>query len=471
METTDLTQNIISLTKRKGFIFPSSEIYGGIGGFYDFGPLGVEMKNNIKRAWWQAMVQERDDIFGLDAAIVMNPKTWEASGHVANFTDPLVECKGCHKRFRADHLVEKFKYSKKFDEHEFAKEDLGDMSRMLLHIRCPECACELTPPRQFNLMFKTFVGPVEDDATKVYLRPETAQGIFVNYKNILDTQRTKLPFGVAQIGKAFRNEITPGNFIFRQREFEQMELEYFVKPGQDEKIFDEWVTRRMDWYVKYLGLRADNLRIRPHEKTELAHYAKACVDVEYKFPFGWSEIEGIANRRDFDLTQHQQHSGADMKYFDDATGESYIPYVIEPSCGVERILFAAICDAYHEIEGGRTTTTESTKEVEVMLKFARRLAPVKVAILPLLKNKPELVSKAREVYALLRSRFMCRYDEIASIGRRYRRQDEIGTPFCVTIDFDTLANGDVTVRDRDTMEQVRIKIDNLVDYVGKQLEQ
>lgn len=463
-------QKIISLTKRKGFVFPSSEIYGGIGGFYDFGPLGAELKNNVKRAWWKAMVQESDEIFGLDAAIVMNPKVWEASGHVECFTDPLVECYACHKRFRADHLVEKYRTSKKFDEHDFKPGELNDIGKMLAKIECPECLGKLTPPRQFNLMFKTFVGPVENDATKVYLRPETAQGIFANYRNILDTQRAKLPFGVAQIGKAFRNEITPGNFIFRQREFEQMELEYFVKPGEDEKIFDAWVERRMDWYVRYLGLKKENLRIRPHAKDELAHYAKACVDIEYQFPFGWSEIEGIANRRDFDLTTHQKHSGIDMKYFDEATGESFVPYVIEPSCGVERLLLAVICDAYTEVAGGRTTTTEATKESEVVLKFSKKMAPYKVAVLPLLKNKSELVGKAREIHRTLKNHFVCQYDEVASIGRRYRRQDEIGTPFCVTIDFDTLEKNDVTVRDRDTMQQVRIGVNDLVAYLRDGIE-
>ena len=435
----DLLQNIISLTKRKGFIFQSSEIYGGMGGFYDFGPLGVQLKKNIKDAWWRAMVQERDDVFGLDAAIIMNPQAWVASGHVAGFSDPLSECKKCHKRFRADHLDDKTK--------------------------CPECGGEMTEARQFNLMFKTFVGPAEDTASVAYLRPETAQGIFAEYKNILDTQRAKLPFGIAQIGKAFRNEITPGNFIFRQREFEQMELEYFCKPGTDEQIHQEWVERRLDWYSSYLGIKKENLRVRPHEKSELAHYAKACVDIEYKFPFGWSEIEGIANRQAFDLTQHQKHSGVDLTYFDEETKQRYIPFVIEPSCGVDRTMFAVICDAYQEISGGRTTTTEATKETEIVLKFSKDMAPIKVAVFPLVKNKPEIVAKAREIYQMLKPHFMCKYDEVASIGRRYRRQDEIGTPYCVTIDFETLEKGEVTVRDRDTMAQTKIKIDALKDYL------
>jgi glycyl-tRNA synthetase len=464
----DITQKIISLTKQKGFIFPSSEIYGGIQGFYDYGPLGVELKNNIKNAWWRAMVQERDDIFGLDAAIIMNPAAWVASGHVSNFTDPLVECKACHKRFRADHLADKVKESEEFKKRDLSVEDAKDWAKVLEGEKCSECKGELTVPRLFNLMFKTYAGPAEDSASQVYLRPETAQGIFANYKNIIDTQRVKMPFGIAQIGKAFRNEITPGNFIFRQREFEQMEMEYFVKPGEDEKIHAEWIQRRFDWYVSALGIKKENLRIREHEKSELAHYAKACSDIEYKFPFGWSEIEGIANRQAHDLTQHQKYSGVDLNYFDETTREKYLPFVIEPSCGVERAMFAVICDAYEEIEGGRTKTTEATKEAETVLHFSKAMAPVKVAILPLLKNKPDLVNKAREVYQLLKPHFMCKYDEAGTIGRRYRRQDEIGTPYCITIDFDTLANSDVTVRDRDTMKQDRIKIGTLADYLQRQ---
>jgi glycyl-tRNA synthetase len=427
------------LTKRRGFIFPSSEIYGGIGGFYDFGPLGIELRRNIKDAWWKATVQERDDVFGLDAAIIMNPTAWVASGHVASFTDPLAECKSCHKRFRADHLTDKDK--------------------------CPECQGQMTEARQFNLMFKTFVGPAEDTASIAYLRPETAQGIFADFKTILDTQRAKIPFGIAQIGKAFRNEITPGNFVFRQREFEQMELEYFCKPGEDERTHNDWIQQRLNWYTDYLGVKKENLRVRPHEKNELAHYAKACVDIEYKFPFGWAEIEGIANRQAFDLTQHQKYSGIDLGYFDEAAKEKYIPFVIEPSCGVDRIMFAVICDAYQEIAGGRTTTTEAVKETEVVLKFSKAMAPIKVAVFPLLKNKPELVAKAREVHRMLKPCFMCVYDETGSVGRRYRRQDEIGTPYCVTIDFESLEKDDATVRDRDTMEQVRVKIRELIGYL------
>ncbi len=429
-------EKIVSFAKRKGFVFQSSDIYGGLGGFYDFGPLGVELKKNIKESWWKFMVQNREDVVGLDSAIIMNPKAWEASGHTSNFTDPLSECTGCHKRFRADHLT---------NPNE-----------------CPECGSKMMAPRNFNLMFRTFIGPVEDAASMAYLRPETAQGIFLNYKNIVDTQRVKLPFGIAQIGKAFRNEITPGNFIFRMREFEQMELEYFVRPGEDEEFFDSWVNERMKWYVEELGIKKENLRARKHDKEELAHYAKSCVDIEYKFPIGWSEIEGIASRSDYDLKQHQKFSGADLTYFDEQTKERFIPYVIEPSCGVERTFLAVLCDAYEEIEGGRTTTTESTKEIETLLRIDKKLAPVKVAILPLVKNKEDITNKAREVYETLKKHFVCEYDEVGAIGRRYRRHDEIGTPFAVTIDFDTLTNNDVTIRNRDTMKQERVKIEDLV---------
>ena len=467
-------EKIISLSKRRGFIFPSSDIYGGIGGFYDFGPLGVEMKNNIKRIWWKNVVQQRKEVVGLDSSIIMNSKIWEASGHTQHFADPLCECKKCHKRFRADHLVEKLKTPGKLDEHgTFNQEELKDIAKVIPKIKCPECGGELTPPRQFNLMFKTFIGPVEEETAKTYLRPETAQGIFVNYKNILDTQRVKVPFGIAQVGKAFRNEITPGNFIFRTREFEQMELEYFVKPGEDEKSFDYWVKERMRWYIEDLAITEEKLRIRPHRKDELAHYAKSCVDIEYKFPFGWSEIEGIANRTDFDLKQHQENSGVDLRYFDEPSAgrkQYYIPYVIEPSCGVERIMFALLCDAYQEIKGGRTETTKAAKEVEILLKLDKKLAPIKVAVLPLVKNKPELVKKAKEVFELLKPYFMCQYDEVGSIGRRYRRQDETGTIFCLTLDFESLEQNDLTIRYRDTMKQERVKIKDLIKVLKEKLE-
>jgi glycyl-tRNA synthetase len=436
-------EKIVSFTKRRGFVFQSSDIYGGLGGFYDFGPLGVELKRNIKDSWWKAMTRKRDDVVGLDSSIVMNPNIWKASGHTENFSDPLSECKKCHKRFRTDHLDDKTK--------------------------CPECGGELTEARNFNLMFRTFIGPVEDSASIAYLRPETAQGIFVNYKNILDTQRVKLPFGIAQIGKAFRNEITPGNFIFRLREFEQMEMEYFVKPGTETEIFEKIVEERMNWYVNDLGIKKENLRIRKHEKEELAHYAIGCVDVEYKFPMGWSEIEGIASRGNYDLTQHQKHSGQDLTYFEEATKERYIPYVIEPSCGVERVFLACLCDAYTEIEGGRTTTTESAKETEFLLKLNKKISPLKVAVLPLVKNKENITDKAKEVYTLLRDQFATQYDEVGAIGRRYRRHDEIGTPYAITIDFETLEDNAVTLRDRDTMEQKRVKIEDLISILKKDI--
>lgn len=436
-------EKIVSFAKRRGFVFQSSDIYGGLGGFYDFGPLGVELKKNIKDSWWKAMVRKREDVVGLDSSIVMNPNIWRASGHTENFSDPLSECKKCHKRFRTDHLDDKSK--------------------------CPECGGELTEARNFNLMFRTFIGPVEDSASIAYLRPETAQGIFVNYKNILDTQRVKLPFGIAQIGKAFRNEITPGNFIFRLREFEQMEMEYFVKPGTEDGIFKKIVEERMRWYVEDLGIKKENLRIREHEKEELAHYAKGCVDIEYKFPIGWSEIEGIASRGNYDLTQHQKHSGQDLTYYEEETKEKYLPYVIEPSCGVERVFLACLCDAYTEIEGGRTTTTESTKETEFLLKLNKGIAPIKVAILPLVKNKENITAKAREIYELLKPCFACQYDEVGAIGRRYRRHDEIGTPYAVTVDFDTLNDGAVTLRDRDTMKQERVKIEDLIPILKREI--
>jgi glycyl-tRNA synthetase len=424
---------IISFSKRKGFIFQSSDIYGGIGGFYDFGPLGVEMKRNIKSAWWKFMVHQRQNIVGLDSAIISNPTVWEASGHTSNFTDPLVECKACHKRFRADHL----------DKDE-----------------CPECGGELMEERNFNLMLKTFIGPVEGDTAVAYLRPETAQTIFTNFKNVLDTQRVKIPFGMAQIGKSFRNEITPGNFIFRTREFEQMELEFFVKPGEDEKWFEYWINERMKWYTEVLGIKKENLRIRKHEKDELAHYAKDCVDIEYKFPIGWSEIEGIASRSDFDLGQHQKYSGEELQYLDD-DGNKYIPYVIEPSCGVERVLLACLVDSYEEFEKGRTG--EGSKET--MLRLKNNISPFQVAILPLVKNKENITNKAKEIYDLLSNDFVCMYDETGTIGKRYRRQDEIGTPYSITIDFDSLEDHSVTIRDRDTMEQERVKIDDLISVL------
>lgn len=457
---------IISLAKRRGIIYPGSEIYGGISGFYDYGPIGAELKNNIKKAWWEDMVQKRDDIVGVDASIIMHPLVWKASGHVDGFTDPLAECKSCHKRFRADHLISDLKERGKLDEHGvFTEEEIKDMEKVFQKIRCPECGGPFVSPRKFNLMFKTSVGPVEEEGAITYLRPETAQGIFTNYKNILDTARVKIPFGIAQIGKSFRNEITPGNFIFRTREFEQMEIEYFVKPGADEKLHQDWIKWRMDWYFG-LGLRKENLRVREHTKDELAHYAKACVDVEYNFPFGWSELEGIANRTDYDLSQHQKYTGQDLSYFDEKEKKSYIPYVIEPSAGVDRTLMAVLVDAYQEEE----VAGVKGKEKRVVLKFHKRLAPIKVAVLPLLSNRPELVEKAKEIYQILKPHFTCQYDEVGSIGRRYRRQDEIGSLWALTIDFETLKQDDVTVRERDSMVQERVKIQDLVKVLKEKLE-
>ncbi len=417
-------EKVVSLCKRRGFIFPSSEIYGGLGSFWDYGPLGVELKRNVREAWWRAMVQERDDVVGLDAAILMHPQTWVASGHVDGFTDPLVECKACHQRWRDDMVPDGV---------------------------CPACGGEITEPRMFNLMFKTFVGPVEGEAAVVYLRPETAQGIFVNFANVLNSTRSKLPFGIAQVGKAFRNEITPGNFIFRTREFEQMEMEYFVKPGSDEEWFQYWVKERFEWYVG-LGIRRDNLRLRLHAPDELAHYARGCYDVEYLFPMGWSELEGIANRGDFDLGQHARSSGQSLTYFDEESGEHIMPYVIEPSAGVDRSLLAFLVDAYDEEPDKDGTRT--------VLHFHPALAPIKVAVLPLSRNE-KLAPLSREVYAGVRKEFRAQFDDAQSIGRRYRRQDEIGTPLGVTVDFQSLEDNMVTVRDRDSMKQIRVPIPTL----------
>jgi glycyl-tRNA synthetase len=424
---------LVSLCKRRGFIFPSSEIYGGLGSTWDYGPLGVELKRNVKEAWWRAMVQERDDMVGLDAAILMHPQTWVASGHVDGFTDPLVDCKVCHQRWRADEAQ---------DGH------------------CPACGGEITEPRMFNLMFKTFMGPVEEEASVVYLRPETAQGIFVNFQNVLNSTRRKLPFGIAQTGKAFRNEITPGNFIFRTREFEQMEVEYFVCPGSDEEWFQYWVKERFEWYVR-LGIRRENLRLRPHGQDELAHYARSCSDIEYLFPMGWSELEGIANRGDFDLSQHAQSSGQSLSYFDEEAGEHIVPYVIEPSAGVDRSVLAFLLDAYDE--------EPDKDEIRVLLRLHPALAPIKVAILPLSRNE-KLVPMARAVYAQVRKEFMAQYDDAQSIGRRYRRQDEIGTPLGVTIDFQSLEDHMVTIRERDSMKQIRVPVEVLISTLQAKLK-
>jgi len=485
-------EKLVSLAKRRGFVFPSSEIYGGLGSTWDYGPLGVLMKNNIKAAWWRAMVQERDDVVGLDAAILMHPRVWEASGHVAGFADPLVDCKACKQRFRPDHvLVQELVFGgasawvsgidaeslRKAHQRRMTKTGTFSLGQELnLHealsdvaidqISCPACDTvgSLTEPRMFNLMFKTFVGPVEEEAARVYLRPETAQGIFVNFENVQTTTRKKLPFGIAQIGKAFRNEITTGNFVFRCREFEQMELEYFVKPGTDDEWFRIWVKARVDWWTG-LGIRPESLRVRPHGKEELSHYSKATSDLEFRFAWGWAELEGVANRTDFDLTQHAKHSGKGLSYFDEEKNESIVPYVIEPSGGVDRGFLAFLTDAYVE---EMAPTGEGKEELRVALQLHPAIAPVKAAVLPLSRKEP-LVALAREVHASLRKHWSVQYDDAQSIGRRYRRQDEIGTPLCVTVDFQSLEDRQVTIRDRDTMKQVRMPIVELVPALRERL--
>ena len=437
---------MLSLAKRRGFVFQSSEIYGGLGSTWDYGPLGVELKRNVKDAWWNAVIAGRDDMVGLDAAILMHPRTWEASGHVENFSDPLVECRECNQRFREDHLLEKL--------------GLDAPANPAVKLGCPDCGGGLTEPRRFNLMFRTFMGPVEDTAHEVYMRPETAQGIFVNFANVVNSTRKKLPFGIGQIGKSFRNEITPGNFTFRTREFEQMEVEFFVKPGDEEEWLQRWVQERFEWYVR-LGIRRDNLRLRRHGPDELAHYAKDCYDIEYRFPWGWAELEGIADRTDFDLQQHAQFSGEDLRYFDDEQQERYYPYVIEPSGGVDRATLAFWLDAYDEEPDGQA--------VRVVSRLHRQLAPVAVAVLPLSRNE-RLLPTARRIHGMLNRHFRTQFDDAQSIGRRYRRQDEIGTPYCVTIDFDTLDDRKATIRDRDTMHQARVPVGELVDILRDKLE-
>jgi glycyl-tRNA synthetase len=429
-------ETIVSLCKRRGFVFQSSEIYGGLQGAWDYGPLGVEMANNIKRAWWRAMVQERDDIVGIDAAILMHPDVWRASGHVETFTDPMVDCRNCQSRFRADELE-------------------SDV--------CPHCGArgQFTEPRMFNLMLRTFVGPVEDDAARVYLRPETAQGIFVNFENVQTTTRKKLPFGIAQIGKSFRNEITPRNFIFRVRELEQMEMEYFCYPEDSRRLHEEWIEERRRWYQRF-GLKMDRLRVRAHAQEELSHYSSATSDFEYLFPIGWAELEGVAHRGDFDLTQHAKHSGKALTYFDEERKEHIVPHVVEPALGVGRCMLAFLVDGYDE-------ETDEKGEKRVVLRLHPAIAPIKVAILPLSRNE-KLTPKAREVHALVRKHWMTQYDDAQSIGRRYRRQDEVGTPLCVTIDFQTVEEDDaVTIRERDSMAQVRVPIAGLIEALRERL--
>lgn len=457
--TTDLMERIISLCKRRGFIFPGSEIYGGLANSWDYGPLGAELKKNIKDAWWKRFVRERTDVVGVDTALVMNPKVWEASGHLKNFTDPLVECKKCHERYRADQIE---------------------------GIKCPKCGGELTPARQFNLMLKTFLGPAEDSAHVAYFRPETAQGMFVNFALVVGTSRKRLPFGIAQMGKAFRNEITPGNFIFRTREFEQMEIEYFIKPPKGDEWnepFEMWLAEMKAW-LAYLGVREERLYFHEIPDGERAHYSKRTVDIEYEYPFGRKELYGLAYRGDFDLKNHMEHSGEDLRYSDPETGEKYLPHVIEPTWGVDRSVLVAMLEAYDEEEISnpmptgrrekseiRDTEKNNTEEHETraVMRFPKWLAPYKVAVLPLSK-KEELSRVAMPLYEELRKQFVCDYDETQSIGKRYRRQDEIGTPYCVTVDFDTINDRAVTVRDRDSMKQERIAIDKLGDYLKAKLE-
>jgi glycyl-tRNA synthetase len=421
---------IVSLAKRRGFVFPSSEIYGGMAGFWDYGPLGVELKSNIKAAWWRHMVTLRDDVVGIDAAIIMNPRVWEASGHVAGFSDPMVDCRTCKLRFRVDDLK-------------------GPPSE----IACPNCGSKgsLTEPRQFNLMFATHVGPVADSASVAYLRPETAQAMFVQFENVATTTRKKLPFGIAQIGRSFRNEITPGNFIFRDRELEQMEMEFFVHPRDEDTWFAHWVDARHRWWTDVLGISSERLRLRPHEADELSHYSKQTTDIEYQFPIGWSELEGIADRTDFDLKAHAAASGKKLEVFDEASSEHVVPYVIEPAMGVDRAVLTVLVDGYTEEQVGA--------EKRVVLRIRPELAPIKAAVLPLLRNRPELVERARRLTADLKQLVTATYDDTASIGKLYRRQDEIGTPFCVTVDVDSLDDGAATIRDRDSMTQERVALE------------
>ena len=432
-DNADKMEKIVSLSKRRGFLFQSSEIYGGLSSCWDYGPLGVELKRNVRDMWWKTLVTDREDIVGLDASILMHPKVWEASGHVAAFSDPMVDCKSCKQRFRADDLESD---------------------------RCPNCGGELTEARQFNLMLKTFMGPVEDEAHVVYLRPETCQGIYVNYQNVMASARQKIPFGIAQAGKAFRNEITPGNFIFRTREFEQMEMQYFVKPGTDEEWFERWKHERFEYHLN-LGVTPEKLRLEEHGPDELAHYAKTAFDVQYEFPFGWQEFEGIHNRTDYDLSQHKEYSGKNLTYFDEQTRERYVPYIIETSVGLDRSLLVFLVDAY--------TEEQVRGERRVVLKFHPKLAPIKAAIFPLVK-RDGMPEKARQIEGDLRRSFNVFYDEGGAVGRRYRRMDEVGTPFCITVDSETMQDDTVTVRDRDSMAQVRVPSSKLRTYLEDRVE-
>jgi glycyl-tRNA synthetase len=462
--SSDRIDTIVSLSRRRGFVYPSSEIYGGLRASWDYGPLGVELKNNIKRQWWKAMVQGRDDIVGLDSSVILAREVWEASGHVTEFVDPLTECQVCHKRFRADHLLESYE-----EKHGHAPE--GGLAQ----VACPNCGTRgaFTEPRMFNGLLRTYLGAVERDGEAggesglAYLRPETAQGIFINFRNVLQTSRKKIPFGIGQIGKSFRNEITPGNFIFRTREFEQMEMEFFVKPGTDEEWHEHWIATRQAWYTG-LGVREENLRLYEHPAEKRSHYSKRTVDIEYRYGFPgseWGELEGIANRTDFDLSTHARASGQDLSYLDPESGERYVPYVIEPAAGVDRSALMFLLDAYAEDEA---PDAAGKPEKRTVLRLDQRLAPVKAAVLPLSRNA-DLSPKARDLAAALRERWNVDFDDAGAIGRRYRRQDEIGTPYCVTVDFDSLNDQAVTVRERDSMRQDRVSIDSLQSYLSERL--
>ena len=454
---------IVALCKNRGFVFPGSEIYGGLSNSWDYGPLGVEFKNNVKKAWWRKFVQESPYNVGLDSAIIMNPQTWVASGHLGGFSDPLMDCKVCKARHRADKLIEDYAFQNSLDDNPAGWSDDEMMAYIKeKHITCPDCGSgDFTSIRKFNLMFKTFIGVTEESSSTVYLRPETAQGIFVNFKNVARSSRKKIPFGVAQIGKSFRNEITPGNFVFRTREFEQMELEFFCKPGTDLDWFNYWRNYCAE-FLKNLGMREENMRLRDHSPEELCFYSKGTTDIEFLFPFGWGELWGIADRTDYDLTQHQNVSGQSLEYFDQETGEKYVPYVVEPSLGADRVALAFLCDAYDE-----EVLDAEKNDVRVVLHLHPALAPVKAAVLPLSKK---LSDKAMEVYSQLAGYFNIEFDETGSIGKRYRRQDEIGTPFCITYDFDSENDGCVTVRERDSMEQVRMPIAELKDYISSKMD-
>jgi len=450
---------VVSLCKRRGIVYPSSEIYGGLRASWDYGPLGVEIKNNIKRQWWRSMVMERDDIVGLDSCVVLAPEVWQASGHITEFVDPLTECQSCHKRFRADHLIEAYQ-----DKH-----DGREPANGLADLACPNCGTRgaFTEPKMFNGLLRTYLGAVEDESGLAYLRPETAQGIFINFRNVLQTSRKKVPFGIGQIGKSFRNEITPGNFIFRTREFEQMEMEFFVRPGTDEDWHEYWIDQRRAWYVS-LGLAREHVRLHEHEKDKLSHYSKRTVDIEYRYDLPgseWGEVEGVANRTDFDLTTHARASGQDMSYLDTESSERFVPYVVEPAAGVDRSMLAFLLEAYTEDEA---PDAKGVLEKRTLMRLDYRLAPVKVAVLPLSRNA-DLSPKARDVAAMVRRQWSADFDDAGAIGRRYRRQDEIGTPYCVTVDFDSLGDQAVTVRERDSMKQERIGIDGLISYLAERL--